>query len=239
MYGLLHVGHRKWVRPTGATEIEVVQPPARSTICSRDHPASRARERSLVAVMTIKFARGGGHLNRMGVKAHHLHSEIDTIERTEIVNALRLGHRCHRRHQPLREGLDIPEVSLVAIFDADRQLRTSAFAADHRSCGSKSTRKVLLTPMAFHRPWRRPSMTLERASDNRPTTKPWASPRTIVKALPVMGDTEDATITSATTGSDGKRRLIARGAVAVMAIGLNAFVWGQAHGAQLKSKKIS
>ena len=58
------------------------------------------------------------YLNKMGIKAHHSHSEIDTIERTEILNALRIGHiDAIVGINLLREGLDIPEVSLVAIFD--------------------------------------------------------------------------------------------------------------------------
>ena len=74
-------------------------------------------------MLTIKFAEEvAGYLNRMGVKAHHLHSEIDTIERTEIIKALRLGLiDVIVGINLLREGLDIPEVSLVAIFDADRE----------------------------------------------------------------------------------------------------------------------
>ena len=58
----------------------------------------------------------------MGIKAHYLHSEIDTLERTEIIKALRLGLiDVIVGINLLREGLDIPEVSLVAIFDADKQ----------------------------------------------------------------------------------------------------------------------
>ena len=80
-------------------------------------------ERVLVTVMTIKFAEEvAEYLNRQGFKAHHLHSEIDTLERTEIIKALRLGHiDIIVGINLLREGLDIPEVSLVAIFDADRE----------------------------------------------------------------------------------------------------------------------
>ena len=80
-------------------------------------------ERVLVTVMTIKFAEEvAEYLQRQGFKAHYLHSEIDTLERTEIIKALRLGHiDIIVGINLLREGLDIPEVSLVAIFDADKE----------------------------------------------------------------------------------------------------------------------
>ena len=80
-------------------------------------------ERVLVTVMTIKFAEEvADYLQRMGIKAHYLHSEIDTLERSEIIKALRIGHiDVIVGINLLREGLDIPEVSLVAIFDADKQ----------------------------------------------------------------------------------------------------------------------
>ena len=85
--------------------------------------------------MTIKFAEEvSDYLERMGVKAHYLHSEIDTLERTEIIKALRLGIiDVIVGINLLREGLDIPEVSLVAIFDADKQgfLRNEVAFADN------------------------------------------------------------------------------------------------------------
>ena len=152
----------------------------------------------------------------MGVKAHHLHSEIDTIERTEIINALRLGHiDVIVGINLLREGLDIPEVSLVAIFDADRQ----GFLRNERSLLQTIGRaarnqhgKVLLYADGFS-----PAMeaairqTLERRQRQQANNEALGiTPKTIVKALPVMGETEDATITGTTTGSDGKRRLIAK-----------------------------
>ena len=79
-------------------------------------------ERTLVTVLTIKFAEEvSEYLNKMGVKAHYLHSEIDTLERTEIINALRLGIiDVIVGINLLREGLDILKC-LVAIFDAGKQ----------------------------------------------------------------------------------------------------------------------
>ena len=75
-----------------------------------------SRDERLVTVMTIKFAEEvAEYLEKNGIKAHYLHSEIDTFQRTEIIKALRLGHiDVIVGINLLREGLDIPEVSLVA-----------------------------------------------------------------------------------------------------------------------------
>jgi excinuclease ABC subunit B len=63
-----------------------------------------------------------GYLNEMGIKAHYLHAEIDTIERVEILRDLRLGvYDVVVGINLLREGIDLPEVSLVAILDADKE----------------------------------------------------------------------------------------------------------------------
>ena len=129
----------------------------------------------------------------MGVKAHHLHSEIDTIERTEILNALRIGHiDVVVGINLLREGLDIPEVSLVAIFDADRQ----GFLRNERSllqtigrAARNENGRVLLYANGMS-----PAMeasirqTLERrVRQNAHNEKHGIIPKTIIKALPQMG----------------------------------------------------
>ena len=117
---------RMEIRPTGLLdpEIEVRGTEGQvADLLSEINARIERGERTLVTVLTIKFAEEVAvYLNKMGIKAHHLHSEIDTIERTEILNALRIGHiDAIVGINLLREGLDIPEVSLVAIFDADRQ----------------------------------------------------------------------------------------------------------------------
>src|SRR6188508_1967860 len=62
------------------------------------------------------------YLKEMGVRTHYLHSEIDTLERVEILRDLRLGvHDVVVGINLLREGLDLPEVSLVAVLDADKE----------------------------------------------------------------------------------------------------------------------
>ncbi len=80
-------------------------------------------ERSLVTTLTKRLAEKlADYLLEMGVKTHYLHSEIDTLERVEILRDLRLGvYDVVVGINLLREGLDLPEVSLVAILDADKE----------------------------------------------------------------------------------------------------------------------
>tara|TARA_B100000029_G_scaffold492797_1_gene554552 strand:- start:17161 stop:19200 length:2040 start_codon:yes stop_codon:yes gene_type:complete len=86
-------------------------------------------ERSLVTTLTKKMAeRLSEYLQEMGIKTHYLHSEVDTLDRTDILRDLRLGvYDVVVGINLLREGLDLPEVSLVAILDADKEgyLRSS------------------------------------------------------------------------------------------------------------------
>ena len=86
-------------------------------------------ERCLVTTLTKRMAEElADYLREVGVKTHHLHSEIDTLERSEVLRDLRLGvYDVVVGINLLREGLDLPEVSLVAILDADKEgfLRSS------------------------------------------------------------------------------------------------------------------
>ena len=77
----------------------------------------------LVTTLTKKMAEDlADYLQEMGVKTHYLHSEIDTLERIEILRDLRLGvYDVVVGINLLREGLDLPEVSLVCILDADKE----------------------------------------------------------------------------------------------------------------------
>ncbi|MFA4982919.1 MAG: helicase-related protein, partial [Candidatus Micrarchaeia archaeon] len=80
-------------------------------------------ERTLVTTLTKRMAEDlSDYLAQHGIKVRYLHSEIETIERTEIIRRLRLGEfDCLVGINLLREGLDIPEVSLIAILDADKE----------------------------------------------------------------------------------------------------------------------
>ena len=88
------------------------------------------QERCLVTTLTKKMAEElADYLQEMGIRVHYLHSEIQTLERSEILRDLRLGvHDVVVGINLLREGLDLPEVSFVAILDADKEgyLRSAA-----------------------------------------------------------------------------------------------------------------
>jgi len=114
------------VRPTGLVDPEVVVRPASIQVDDLLNEANERilkAERVLVTVLTKQMAEDlTEFLNEHGVRARYLHSDIDTVERAEIIRDLRLGaFDVLVGINLLREGLDIPEVSLVAIFDADKE----------------------------------------------------------------------------------------------------------------------
>ncbi len=114
------------IRPTGIVDPDVVLRPTKNQIddlLAEIRAREAAGERVLVTTLTKKMAEDlTDYLLESGVKARYLHSEIDTLERIQIVRALRLGEfDVLVGVNLLREGLDLPEVSLVAILDADKE----------------------------------------------------------------------------------------------------------------------
>ncbi|MDK2871417.1 MAG: excinuclease subunit [bacterium] len=114
------------VRPTGIVDPEVEIRPAKTQVddlLKEIAETVNKGERVLVNTLTKKMAEDlAAFLADLGIKVKYLHSEIDTIERAEILKGLRLGEfDVLVGVNLLREGLDLPEVSLVAILDADRQ----------------------------------------------------------------------------------------------------------------------
>ncbi|KPK20913.1 MAG: excinuclease ABC subunit B [Dehalococcoidia bacterium SG8_51_3] len=114
------------VRPTGLLEPTVeVKPPKGQIDDLLDQIKTRVDkgERCLVTTLTKRMAEElADYLIEMGIRTHYLHSEIDTLERVEILRDLRLGvYDVVVGINLLREGLDLPEVSLVAILDADKE----------------------------------------------------------------------------------------------------------------------
>jgi len=114
------------IRPTGLVDPEVVIKPTQGQIDDLIGGIRRrveAGERVLVTTLTKKMAEDlTEYLAELGVKVHYLHSEIQTLVRTEILRDLRLGvYDVVVGINLLREGLDLPEVSLVAILDADKE----------------------------------------------------------------------------------------------------------------------
>src|SRR3990167_6318560 len=114
------------VRPTGLIDPPVQVRPATSQVddlLSEISLRTKKNERVLVTTLTKRMAEElTDYLGEHGVKVRYLHSEIETVERVEIIRDLRLGEfDVLVGINLLREGLDLPEVSLVAILDADKE----------------------------------------------------------------------------------------------------------------------
>jgi excinuclease ABC subunit B len=114
------------VRPTGLLDPQISVRPTKGQIddlLSEIHKRVEKGQRVLVTTLTKKMAEDlADYMQELSIKVHYLHSEIDTIERVEILRDLRLGvYDVVVGINLLREGLDLPEVSLVAILDADKE----------------------------------------------------------------------------------------------------------------------
>lgn len=114
------------IRPTGLLDPEIFIRPIRGQIddlIGEINSRAEKDQRVLVTTLTKKMAENlTEYLTGAGIRVRYMHSEVKTIERTEIIRDLRLGEfDCLVGINLLREGLDIPEVSLVAILDADKE----------------------------------------------------------------------------------------------------------------------
>ena len=127
-YEKQHAGQvvEQLVRPTGLVDPEVQVRPATNQVddvLQEIHIRVQKNERVLITTLTKRMAEQlTDYLSDNGVKVRYLHSDVDTVERVEIIRDLRLGaFDVLVGINLLREGLDIPEVSLVAILDADKE----------------------------------------------------------------------------------------------------------------------
>ena len=114
------------IRPTGLVDPEVETRPVKGQVDDLLHEIrlrEKCNERVLVTTLTKRMAEDlTDYLQQHGVRVRYLHSEIDAIERVEIIRGLRLGEfDVLVGINLLREGLDLPEVSLVAVLDADQE----------------------------------------------------------------------------------------------------------------------
>jgi len=114
------------ILPTGLLDPEVLIRPTKGQIddlIGELHARVRRGERALVTTLTKRMAEDlSGYLRETGLSVHYLHSEIATLERVDILNDLRAGvYDLVVGVNLLREGLDLPEVSLVVILDADKE----------------------------------------------------------------------------------------------------------------------
>ena len=204
---------RMEIRPTGLLDPEIVIKPTKGQVqhlMSEINARIEKNERVLVTVMTIKFAEEvAEYLDRNGIKAHYLHSEIDTLERTEIIKALRLGHiDVIVGINLLREGLDIPEVSLVAIFDADKQgfLRNERSLLQTIGRASRNQNGVVILYADSISPSMEAAMSqtiARRGRQDLHNRENGIVPRTIQKALPTMGQ-EVGSLLAGTAGKGAK-----------------------------------
>ena len=114
------------IRPTGLLDPAISVRPTKGQIddlVAEFNQRVARGERALVTTLTKRMAEDlADYLKEMGIRTHYLHSEIDTLERVEILRDLRLGvYDVVVGINLLREGLDLPEVSMVAILDADKE----------------------------------------------------------------------------------------------------------------------
>jgi len=114
------------IRPTGLVDPQIILRPTEGQIddlVERIKSRVQRKERVLVTTLTKRMAEDlAEYFNDMGMKVRYLHSEIETLQRVEILRDLRKGEfDCLVGINLLREGLDLPEVSLVAILDADKE----------------------------------------------------------------------------------------------------------------------
>src|SRR5271165_7141452 len=114
------------IRPTGLTDPEVEVRPVSGQVddlLGEVHARVKSNERVLVTTLTKRMAEDlTDYYRELGVRIRYLHSDIDTLERIDILRDLRLGEfDVLVGINLLREGLDLPEVSLVSIFDADKE----------------------------------------------------------------------------------------------------------------------
>ena len=114
------------IRPTGIVDPEISLRPVEGQVddlLKEINARVKRGERALVTTLTKRMAEDlAEYLTEMGVRVHYLHSEIETLQRIEILRDLRLGvYDVVVGINLLREGLDLPEVSLVAILDADKE----------------------------------------------------------------------------------------------------------------------
>jgi len=114
------------IRPTGILDPEIIVRPTKNQVDDLMHEIRLTvdkGQRVLVTTLTKKMAEDlADYLTEMGIKTHYLHSEVETLDRVEILRDLRLGvYDVVVGINLLREGLDLPEVSLVCILDADKE----------------------------------------------------------------------------------------------------------------------
>jgi excinuclease ABC subunit B len=182
------------IRPTGLLDPLVEVRPSKGQITDLIEEVKATTKRGwrvLITTLTKKMAEDlTNHLGKEQLKVRYLHSEIDTLERTEIIRELRLGtFDILVGINLLREGLDIPEVALVAILDADKEgfLRNESSLLQTIGRAARNAEGRVI----FYADRTTPSMTgaIEKTAQRRATQEAFNKkhgivPKTIIKAVP-------------------------------------------------------
>ena len=134
------------IRPTGLLDPEIEIFPTDGQVDSMYAEILKRvekKQRTLITILTKKMAEDlCNYYLQMNIKASYLHSEINTIERTRIIKSLREGeYDCLIGVNLLREGLDLPEVSLIGIFDADKEGFLRSHTSLMQTCGRAARNK--------------------------------------------------------------------------------------------------
>ena len=188
------------IRPTGLVDPEVEVRPVKGQVDDLLHEIrerAKREERVLVTTLTKRMAEDlTDYLQQHGVRVRYLHSDIDAIERVEIIRGLRLGEfDVLVGINLLREGLDLPEVSLVAVLDADQEgfLRSerSLIQTVGRAARNLHGRAILYADRATGSMQRAlGEMTRRRRLQQQHNERHGITPRSIVKSV---GDIRFAT----------------------------------------------
>ncbi len=205
------------IRPTGLTDPEMeVRPAARQVddLVGEIRERVADRQRVLVTTLTKRMAEDlTDYYADLGLKVRYLHSDIDTLERVEIIRNLRLGmFDVLVGINLLREGLDMPEVSLVAILDADKEGFLRSARSLIQTCGRAARNvngKVILYADRLTDSISRAMAETERrrAIQARYNDEHGITPRTIEKAVPnSLRRLCEADYFTVPVGSPGKRK---------------------------------
>ena len=210
------------LRPTGLVDPEILIRPTKTQVDDLIYETkeqSKKGNRVLVTTLTKKMAEAlSEYMFEAGLKVRYIHSDVDTLERIEIIRDLRLGvFDVLVGINLLREGLDIPEVGLVAIFDADKQgfLRNerSLLQTIGRASRNENGRVLMYADKMSPSMKAAITQTVERRGrQHNYNLKNNITPKTIQKPLPILGeDTNDLLNGTVQNSKKGNRRLVGKG----------------------------
>ncbi|MGH7610436.1 MAG: excinuclease ABC subunit UvrB [Candidatus Dormibacteria bacterium] len=194
-YELEHSTHvaEQLIRPTGLLDPAIEVRPSKGQIddlLAQIHRTAAQGERTLVTTLTKRMAEDlTDYLREAGVKVQYLHSDVDTLQRVEVIRDLRLGvYDVVVGINLLREGLDLPEVSLIAILDAEKEGYLRSYRSLIQTSGRAARNVHGRVVMYADRTSQAMEETLEETTRRRQTQEVYnqehgITPATIVKAV--------------------------------------------------------